>query len=230
VITLLVAPAALAAPEVEVGGDAFRHHFRARRAAVGERVRLVDGRGGARFAEVVRVERRAAWVRVDEAAPANDPARHVELLVAAPRPERAAWLVEKAGELGVAAVRFLSSERAPRAIGPSSLARLRRVAAAALEQAQGARLTEVSGVHGWDELPRLLEALPGRLLLDPAARSAPQVSAPAVAVLVGPEGGFTAAEAAALAALGCVGASLGPRALRVETAAVAAAVALLAPE
>jgi 16S rRNA (uracil1498-N3)-methyltransferase len=229
VITLLLPPAEFQAAEARVAGAAYRHLFRARRLAVGERLRVVDGAGAARWAEVARVTADAALLRLGEPAPARDPSRRVAILVGCPRPERAAWLVEKASELGVAAVRFLACERSARTFGTAGLERLRRVAAAALEQSHGARLPELTGVHPWSELPALLAPIPERVLLDPeaAAWPAPPV-APAVALLVGPEGGWTDAERAALHALGCRPASLGPRALRVETAAIAAAALVLA--
>jgi 16S rRNA (uracil1498-N3)-methyltransferase len=154
-ITLLVLPAELAAGEVEVAGDAYRHLFRARRLAAGERVRVTDGAGRARWGEVARVERARATLVLGGAAPANEPPLRLELLVATLRPERAAWLVEKATELGVAAVRFVHSERAPREPGAGALDRLRRVAAAALEQSHGSLLPELSGAHPWAEVPAL---------------------------------------------------------------------------
>jgi 16S rRNA (uracil1498-N3)-methyltransferase len=230
VITLLVDPDRLAADEpLQIAGEAFRHHFRARRAAVGERLRLVDGHGGARWGEVLRVERDAAWVRPGGTAPAQDPELRLELLVAPPRPERAAWLVEKAAELGVGAVRFVESERGPRDYGAATLVRLRRVAAAALEQAQGARLLEVTGVHGRDELAALASPFPARWALDVEGGVAPAPPPREGAILaVGPEGGWSDAERERLAALGFAPLSLGPRTLRVETAAVVGAGALLA--
>jgi 16S rRNA (uracil1498-N3)-methyltransferase len=197
-------------------------------------VRAADGRGRARWGEVARVDRRAAVLALGEAAPANEPAWRLELIVAAPRRERASWLVEKATELGAAAVRLIAAERAPRDYGPGSLDRLRRLAAAALEQCHRAALPEVSGIHPWAELPALLEGAAARWLLDaaPGARPAVEALAPpaagaAGALLVGPEGGWTDSERAALTALGCVPVTLGARVLRVETAAVAGAALLL---
>ncbi len=223
---LLVTPAELAGEQVVVTGAAYRHAFRARRLTVADRLRVVDGAGGARWAEVAAIDRHHAVVRLLAAAPSHDPARRVELLVAAPRPERAAWLVEKATELGVAAVRFLASERAVRGVDDKALARLGRVAAAALEQCGGARLPDLSGPHAAAEL-----ALPAgaAYLLDPeAATPLPVGSGTPVAVLVGPEGGWTAAEVAAFVARGAAPVRLGERQLRVETAAVVAAALLLA--
>jgi 16S rRNA (uracil1498-N3)-methyltransferase len=228
---LLVSPAELLASEVVVEGEPYRHLFRARRLTADARLRLIDGEGGARWAAVVAVDRRRAVLRLLENAPARDPARRVELLVASPRPERAAWLVEKATELGVLAVRFLAAERAVRGVGPSALARLRRVAGAALEQCGGARLPALSGPHGIDEVPSLLAAGVSPYLLDPAAASVlPAGGGAPAAVLIGPEGGWAEAEAIALVDLGAVPVRLGERILRVETAGVAAAALLLAGE
>jgi 16S rRNA (uracil1498-N3)-methyltransferase len=232
-ITLLVAPAELAGAEIAVGGDAYRHLFRARRLAAGERVRVTDGEGRARWAEVARVERSRAILALGAAARANESPLRLELLVATLRPERAAWLVEKATELGVAAVRFLHSERAPRALGAGALDRLRRVAAAALEQSHGSRLPELSGAHPWEEVPGLGGGK--RWVLDTEAPPAPPMAllscepGPRAALLVGPEGGWTPAERAALSAAGWRSAGLGPRTLRIETAAIAGAALLLLP-
>jgi 16S rRNA (uracil1498-N3)-methyltransferase len=238
IANLLVTPAQLAGDRVPVAGEPYRHLFRARRLTRDARLRVVDGAGRARWAEVVGIDRERAELRLLDEAPANDPVRCVELLVATPRPERAAWLVEKATELGVFAVRFLASERAVRGVDGKALERLGRVARAALEQSGGARLPELSGPHALDEVPRMAEKMPGLahpggalLLLDPAARQSLSSAAegPPHAVLVGPEGGWSDGERAALVEAGATAVSLGVRVLRLETAAVAAAALLLVP-
>lgn len=230
-MTTLLLPSALFAGErAPVEGEAYRHLFRARRLAEGDRLRVVDGRGAARWAEVEAVDRRRAVLRLLGPAPANEPVYRLELLVATPKRERAAVLVEKATELGVAAVRFLACERSPRELGPGTLERLRRVAAAALEQCAGSRLPEVTGVHRWRELPGLLAGLPERWFLHLGVAGAAgwgERIGGAGAVLVGPEGGWTGPEAGALEELGCRPVDLGERVLRVETAATVAAAALL---
>lgn len=234
-ITLLRVPADLDRAEIDIEGDAYRHLFRARRVAAGERVRLADGAGRARWGEVTAVGRSAATVRVGGEAPANVPAVRVQLLVAVPKKERAVWLVEKATELGVAAVRLLETARTPREFGEGTLRRLERVAAAALEQSHGSRLPELSGTHPWGEVPALLVAAgegTARWVLDTegaeaAGRDLAPGPAGSAALLVGPEGGWTGDERADLAGWGCRAVSLGPTALRVETAALAAAALVL---
>ncbi len=233
-ITLLVTPEEFTSAEIAVEGEAYRHLFRARRAEVGESVRLVDGLGTARAGRIVRIDRKAGWiapVAPVEGLPANEPALRLTLLVPTLRPERASWLVEKATELGVAAIRFLHTERAPRDVGSGTLERLRRVAISALEQCHGARLPKIDGPHGWSDLARLAEGLEARWVLDPGG--APGLDGEpktrTAALLVGPEGGLTAEELDFARSLGFRPLALGPRILRIETAAVAgAALALLA--
>lgn len=227
--TLLVAPAELGGRTVTVRGGAHHHLFRARRLAVGERLRVVDGGGRARAGRISEVGRAAAAIELGPELPSREPEVDLTLLVGALRPQRAAWLVEKATELGVVAVRFLASSRTPRALAPAGLERLRRVAAAALEQCGRARLPEVSGVHGWEELPALLAPAAQRWVCQPGPPPPPGGAGAASAVLVGPEGGWSAGELEELAALGCRRLGLGPRPLRVETAALAAAALLLLP-
>ncbi len=103
----------------------------------------------------------------------------------------------------------------------------------AVEQSHRARLPEISGAAPW-------ETVTARLAADPSPagdRSSPDLDAGrsgelraqagSGTVLVGPEGGWSRAEARELERLGCRAVSLGPRTLRVETAAVAAAARLL---
>jgi 16S rRNA (uracil1498-N3)-methyltransferase len=231
--TLILGPEAFASDEARVEGDAYRHLFRARRLAVGDRLRVVDGAGAARWAEVAAVDRRSGRLRLLDAAPSNEPGYRLELLVATPKPERAAWLVEKATELGAAGVHFVASERSPRSLGGGSLERLLRVAAAAVEQCGRSRVPEVSGVHRWAEVPAQLEGIPDRWFLH-TAPAGPQAEpwargGTAGAVLIGPEGGWSDEESEELRALGCRPVWLGERVLRVETAAVVAAAAVLLP-
>jgi 16S rRNA (uracil1498-N3)-methyltransferase len=147
-----------------------------------------------------------------------------------PKPERVSWLVEKVTEIGVCAIRFVSSERAPRELGDNAIARLRRVAASAVEQCHRARLPEVSGVHEWAELWQMSGRHELKVVLEASGAmpdSALGAGPASAALLVGPEGGWTAGELAQLDAQGWVRHRLGARTLRTETAAIAGAAWLL---
>ena len=232
-ITLLVHPAELDAAEVRVEGDAYRHLFRARRVEAGAELRVVDGHGRARWGKVARVDRTSATVALGEPAADREPSRRLELLVPTCRPERASWLVEKTTEVGVSAIRFLNTARAPRELGSGALERLRRVAAAAVEQCHRSRLPELSGPHAWNEIGRLVRG-GSRWFLDPESPpggwqvTGEEPGAPLVgALLVGPEGGLASEERRDLLASGWTPLGLGERVLRLETAAVVGAALLL---
>jgi len=214
--------------EVTVEGEAYRHLFRARRVPVGAALRVVDGRGHARWGEVARVDRSSAKVALGDPAPANEPSFRLELLVPTFRPERASWLVEKATEIGVSAIRFLNSERAPRTFGDGTIERMLRVAVAAVEQCHRSLVPEITGPDAWEEIGRLAIGIEGRWFLDP--QGAPGGWGPlgtSGALLVGPEGGWAPEEREQVLAEGWLPVGLGPRVLRIETAGLVGASMLL---
>lgn len=218
--------------EVTLEGDVFHHLVRVRRLEAGETLQVVDGEGHCRAARLGEIGKKSARLVLLETLPARDPERRLHLLVGALRPERASWLVEKATELGVFALRFLQTERTPRQYSQGRFERYDKVAAAALEQCLGARLPQITGVHAFAEIAKLLPQGAPAYVLDPLASegllSSAQPPATEVAVLIGPEGGFSPAELEALRGLGVRGAGLGQRILRVESAAIAAAALMLA--
>ena len=222
--TLLVSEEGLALDSMRVSGEAFRHLFRARRLVVGDRLRVVDGRGAARWATVGVVERRVAELELGRPAPDNEPAREVAVFAAPPKIGRAAWMVEKLTEIGVRSLAIWSTERGPRSYGPANLERLMRVASAAVEQCERSRVPEIRQIS-WTEGLERLAAIEHRWLLKPGAPGAASLEPDAgpVAVLVGPEGGWTDAELSDLARLPCREIGLGPTTLRTETAAVVGA-------
>ncbi len=231
-ITLLIDPAGFDFPTTRVEGEAYQHLFRARRVTVGEEMRVVDGRGRARWGTVERVDRTSATVTLGEPAPDREPALRLELIVPTCRPERASWLVEKGTEVGVFAFRFANMARAPRELGAITFDRLRRVAAAAVEQCHRSRLPEITGPHAWSEMVGLAGP-ESRWFLDTEAADSGGWETPgggSGALLVGPEGGLDPAERRQLLTAGWRPVGLGERTLRLETAAVVGAAFLLLPE
>ncbi len=223
-ITIVVTPAEFDGERLTIEGEVHRHLFRARRMGDEEVLRVVDGEGRARWAKLESVGRHAAEALLGAAAPSGDPARAVGLLTALPKPDRAAWLVEKCTELGVSSISFVAFERSPRELPESALERLRRVAVAALEQSHGARLPRLRGLVPWEQA--LAEEGESAVVLDPSTAEEQDLTT-FRRLWVGPEGGLTAAERAAVQARGLLSLSLGPRILRVETAAVVGASVLL---
>jgi 16S rRNA (uracil1498-N3)-methyltransferase len=160
----------------------------------------------------------------------------VTLAVGVPANERMDTLVEKATELGVAAIQPLECERSVLRLAGERAARRREhwqaVAAAASEQCGRAVGPAVASPRRLDDWLAGLPADGRRLLLSLAGDAVPWAAAGApggfVTVLSGPEGGLAPEEEAAARAAGFQPVSLGPRVLRADTAPLAllAAIAL----
>ena len=227
-ITLVVTPAELDGEAVKVEGAAYRHLFRARRLESEAVVRVVDGKGRARLGRARSIEATSARIVLGAAESTNEPKLYLELMTPLPKASRLSWMVEKATEIGVSAIRLLSLARAPRRASDAMLARLGRVAVAAVEQSQRAVVPVISGAHDFSELPILLETLQERhFLLPGTTRTRVPGTGPRLALLVGPEGGWTKSEIEQLGHWACQPMGLGPTVLRIETAAVVGSASLL---
>lgn len=221
-----LAPGALLAlPE-----NAARHAVRVLRLTAGQAITLFDGRGGEYAARIaaVRKDEVSAEVLDWRAAECESPLS-IRLVQALQAGDKMDLTVQKAVELGVAAIQPVASRRSVvRLDGERALRRVehwRGVAASACEQCGRNRVPAVHPLlplRDWLQQPAAAGEL--RLSLAPeAATGLRQLDRPAgrVTVLTGPEGGLTAAELAAAAAAGFRPLRLGPRVLRTETAAVA---------
>ena len=225
--TIFVSPGDWTSDSVELEGGEFHHLFRVSRLAVGHRLRVADGAGRARAGVIEKVGRDRAEVRLGDPCDANEPSARVELLIAAPKKPRAEWLVEKATELGLRRIRFLTTERGPRSFGTGSFERFRRIALSSAQQCERSLLPEITGMHEPDEIAGMVSGVSLRLILDSTGTDLASTPRSAgVAVLVGPEGGWTPAELARFAGAGFTVASVGTRILRIETAGMLAVASL----
>jgi len=209
------------------------HHLHVLRMQPGEPLTLFDGRGGQYAAALAEVgkKRAAASVLAFEDVETELPYA-VTLAQGLPEGSKMDWIIEKAVELGVAAVEPLAARRSVVRLSSERAekrhAHWQGVIESASEQCgrnRLARLAPVADFKTWVAAPQ-----PGagpRILLSPRAQtslaawagsSGPQ----ALTLMVGPEGGFTAEEEDAAVAAGALMLSIGPRVLRTETAALAA--------
>ena len=206
-------------------------HLQVRRLQPGDELRLFDGHGGEWQAEVLAMGRQQVRVRVGahEAVERELP-QPVTLALGMPANERMDWLVEKAAELGAAAIQPLVCERSVLRLDGERAERKREhwqaQAVAAAEQSGRTRVPRVGRPLRLAEwLPTLTAEPVRRWLLSPlGARPLPAAAAPAAPTLLlsGPEGGLSPAEEDAALAAGFQPVQLGPRVLRAETAPLAA--------
>jgi len=209
-----------------------RHYLRdVLRLSPGDPVELFDGRGTAWEARVEPGFEGLALGARRAAAPGGP---SIHLLFALAKGEKCDLVVQKATELGAARLVPFAAERSVVVLDASKGAeraeRWRRIAEEAARQCGRADVPEVAAPAS---LAAALAAVPEgfRLLALHGEGGRPLAAlglegAPGLAAVVGPEGGLTAEELAACRQAGALAASLGPRTLRAETAAIAV-VALL---
>lgn len=198
-------------------------HARARRLAAGDPVLLSDGSGVEALAEIVRLSAVEAVVRVSEIVARQSRRTPVALFLAGLKPERLAWAVEKATELGAARVVIVRSGRTQSFRASAGLLpRLDRIARESSKQCGRADWPAVSGPA---DLERVLEEERSehRLFLDADGDPFPRrLAAAPSALLVGPEGGWTDGEKSEASKRGWKVVALPAGKLRAETAAIAA--------
>jgi 16S rRNA (uracil1498-N3)-methyltransferase len=187
----------------------------------GDQVKLFDDRNGEWLAEIVEAGRKRVTLVVDRRLREREIVPDLWLLFAPIKRGRIDWLVEKATELGVARLAPVITRRT--IVERLNLDRLRAHAIEAAEQCERTALPELAEPQ---KLDAALKDWPGDRLLYFADEGGGEPFAPApgpAAILIGPEGGFTGEERAAIRALPeARPVSLGPRILRADTAALAA--------
>lgn len=218
------------ATSVALEGSEAHHLIHVLRASAGDLVTLFDGSGAEFEARVERVGRAQAQLAVlARHTPGRESPVACTLAVALPKGERQGWLIEKAVELGVARVVPLKTSRSVAQPLDAALERLRRAVVEASKQCGRNRLMEISPAADFADFVtreaggiRMLAHPRGSMMLEDLARIAPERGS-GVCFAVGPEGGFTDDEIAVSAAAGWRTLDMGPRLLRIETAAIALA-------
>jgi len=214
-------------------GDEAHHLGRVRRIGAGEVVEVFDGLGFATRAEVIAVGKKSVELQsVGLPLPFHEPPVRLTLATAVPKGDRFDWLVEKATELGVDRLTPLLTERSVVDPGPAKIGRLRRAVIEAAKQCGRNRLMTLDDPRPWRAVVGDFSGDRAKLIAHPGGAPFglwphPEPGAHAV-VAVGPEGGLTDSEIETAEAAGWVRVGLGTHVLRVETAALAAAVRLLA--
>lgn len=214
---------------------AAHHAARVLRLRDGDAVVLFDGRGGEYDARLAIPARGQV---VAETGARRDPAREsplqVTLVQAVSSGDRMDFTIQKAVELGVAAIQpVFSAKSLVRLSGEreaKKLAHWRRIAIAACEQCGRNWLPAVREAMSVAAYSRVPGEAALRLLLSPEGKAGLKDVRPrierAVTLAAGPEAGFSTEEEQVLQRAGFVPVRLGPRVLRTETAALAALAAL----
>ena len=200
------------------------HHLAAvRRFAAGDAVTLFNGDGHEYPAEIIEVGKKRVSIRVTAVlTPDRELGLGLHVASALPKGDRGDFLIEKLTELGATDFTPLLTERGVVKADEAKAEKLRRAVIEASKQCGRNVLMRVHAPARWaDWCPRQAGR---RLIAHPGGAARDLAPGTDVTVAIGPEGGFTEAEVELALASGWERLSLGPRVLRVETAALAAAV------
>jgi 16S rRNA (uracil1498-N3)-methyltransferase len=227
-----------AAERVELPEEEAEHLVRVLRLGVGDEVDVFDGRGGMWRAQVVHAGRKSAAVRpLQRLQPAREPAVQITLVISVLKGDKMDDVVRDAVMLGVTAIHPVVSERAETSMAAMArrnrLARWERIAVASAKQCGRAVVPPIHPATPldwcWTEktpATRVMCVEPSAALADvvPVQRVA---KAPAVQLMVGPEGGWSVTEVASAHDSGAILMSLGGRTLRADAVPIVALTALL---
>ncbi|HUJ22968.1 MAG TPA: RsmE family RNA methyltransferase [Bryobacteraceae bacterium] len=214
----------------ELTGDDARHVARVLRAETGQQFELSDNQR-AFLAEISAVTAQRVEFRIIEPLPPEPPSPEITIYAALIKFDRFEWMVEKATELGVARIVPVDADRTEEGLARAAVKRVdrwKKIARESSQQSRRLRIPEIAAPATFENAVSdsvaarfFLEEQPGA---DPLLRVLPaaRTSGDAIAILTGPEGGWTDRERAQAAAAGWKPVSLGRQILRAETAAMAA--------
>jgi len=208
-----------------VGPEA--HHLaNVRRFATGDLVTLFNGDGREYAAEITAIEKKQVSLRIVRSdTPASELPFVLHVGAALPKGDRGAFLIEKLTELGVTDFTPLLTARAVVHPKENKAEKLTRAVIEASKQCGRNRLMRIHPSMRLEQWSSLSTLPPRKWIAHFDGQPLPQAVefTDGIAAAIGPEGGFTQAEVAVACESGFEVIRLGPRILRVETAAVALA-------
>lgn len=217
---------------IEIAGTDAHKIAHVLRLSAGDQIEIIDSTATEFDATIEAIDRsvRAILLEKRDGRQTTEPLLCIDVAQAVPKGPRMDFVVEKGTELGARAfIPFFCERTIGRNVGDEKLARWRRIARTASQQSGRRDVPSISDPQSYDALLASFDAYdvvlfawelaPSQALRDAMLSLLPQRGD--VLAVVGPEGGFTHAEAAAAAERGAVAISLGPRILRTDTAAMA---------
>lgn len=204
---------------------------------VGDTVQVLDNSGAEYSAELTLATNREAIARITATQyPQVEAFLQLEVWVCASRREKMEWILQKCTEIGVSGFRFLISERSLIRNVADVQSKQERWQQIITEAAEQSGRVSLPIMHDAQTLPQAVaqKLAPETLRLlaweeeqeQKLAQVLPAGTQKAV-VMIGPEGGFTTAEARLAFQNGFRPFTMGKRLLRVETAALVAAALIL---
>jgi 16S rRNA (uracil1498-N3)-methyltransferase len=226
-------------PDARLPPEEAHHLTRVLRLGAGDEIAVFDGRGIEFRGRVASAVRGAVTVSLLERIPAVSPAVHLTLVQAVLKPDAMDHVVRDCTMVGVEVIQPVISARTT--VKSSTLdkagERWRRVALASAKQCGRATLPGIPALCSFGEWLQQAAAGERFILLEPDAAPpgvltirdlAPRPVPQTIALIVGPEGGWTTEERLAAIGAGCTPLSLGRLTLRADAVPLVACGAILA--
>ncbi len=227
-----ISPDQVSEGTITIIGDDVKHIGAVLRMKTGDELLLCDGRGTDYRAAIIRMERTEILAEIRDASKRSPASPRIILCQGLPKSDKMDLIVQKATELGAAAIVPLVTERTIVKIRDEEkrIGRWQKIAREAAMQSNRPDIPAIEPVLRFGDFLRTLAPGPGTLLLLPWEEGTEPIKtilrghsdARQVIVLIGPEGGFSQTEAGLARDRGFHTVSLGPTILRTETAALAA--------
>jgi 16S rRNA (uracil1498-N3)-methyltransferase len=233
---IFIDPRSIAGDRVHLGAGDAQYLTRVMRLGRGDTVELLDGTGEGLRCEIEEAHREGLTARVLDRFLVPEPPIPITLYQALPKGDKLELIIQKATELGVArivpvpATRSVVQLKGDRA--ETKVVRWQKIAQEAAEQCERGKVPVVDVPQPLKDL-QLADGTLGLVLservVSPSLPQALPEQAPlAIALFVGPEGGWTPEELATMRERGAIEVSLGNRILRTETAGLAALAMVMA--
>ncbi|HSR37095.1 MAG TPA: 16S rRNA (uracil(1498)-N(3))-methyltransferase [Desulfurivibrionaceae bacterium] len=230
----LVDPAAITGATALLTGSEAHHLAKVLRLKTGEKITLLDTTGARHEAEIGTITRDAVHLTILASSPPEEETTALHLGQGLLKGKKMDLVVQKATELGIAAIHpFVSQHTVARIDEAAKDTRWQRIALEACKQCNRPQPPQCHPVHTFADLLAEAAPFPMKLLFwegdggTPLHHLITQQDPPtSLFFLIGPEGGFSKAEHDLAVAAGFTAVTLGRRTLRAETAAIAAAAIL----
>jgi len=211
---------------VELPSDAAHHCTQVLRYKIGDHLTVFNGDGFDYFATIDKLEKKRCQIKIaTKVAPENESPLKINLVQGIARGDKMDLIIQKAVELGVTEITPLFTERCNVKLDEKRLDKKlqhwNKTIISACEQSGRAVIPKLNTPVSIDKLSA--ENIHTIYLEPTAEKNLPELTIKhSVRLLIGPEGGFSEKDLAYLGSINCIGAKIGSRILRTETAGLAA--------
>lgn len=213
--------------QVTIDGEEYHHIAKVMRCRPGDELEIVNGQGRLLYGRIAALKNRCLQVNVQRFEDFPMPAPRVIIAPSLTKGHAMNWLIEKLTEMGVDEIRPLLCERTDVAYSAAQLRRWEKIAAQSLKVNKKYWLTRIFPPVSPAALVGRAGKIPGKILLDIAARKKSALAFPfPVLAVIGPPGDFTDAEKEYFRANDFIPVLVNDCILKTETAALAIAAIL----